>query len=223
LPSFTCSTCGQPFDVQQAALDKYPGWTPKICFPCKKKSSAPGTAARRTRTKPDPARKPFGRATEENLSVEEVLAKYTAGPRDGVFTDGASHPNPGPGGWGAVYVKDGEIVAEAYGHDPDTTNNRMELTALIKGFQLVPVGQPAVVYTDSQLCVSTINEWARSWERAGWKRKSGPIKNLDLVQELYALHRERPELKLQWIAAHSGNRWNEYADALSTAYRRSNK
>ncbi len=77
-----------------------------------------------------------------------------------------------------------------------------------------------MLYTDSQLCVSTINEWAKGWEARGWKRKGGEIKNLELVQELYAICRRRPELELRWIAAHSGNRWNEYADALATAYRR---
>ena len=75
------------------------------------------------------------------------------------------------------------------GIDPDTTNNRMELTALIRGFDLIPEGTPAVAYTDSRLAVQTITEWAKGWERAGWKRKTGPIKNLDLVQELYAKHK----------------------------------
>lgn len=160
---------------------------------------------------------------EENRTVAEVLAMYTEGPQTGVFTDGASHPNPGPGGWGAVYVRDGNIVAEAFGHDPFTTNNRMELTALIKGYDLVPLGEACDMWTDSNLCVQTINVWAKSWEKNGWKRKTGEIKNLPLVQELYAKAKARPEIKLKWIAAHSGNRWNEYADALSTAYRRATR
>jgi ribonuclease HI len=137
-----------------------------------------------------------------------------------VFTDGASHPNPGPGGWGAVYVLSGEIVSEVFGHEPDTTNNRMELTALLQGCELVPLGESATIWTDSQLCVNTITKWAPGWERNGWKRKTGPIKNLDLVKRLYQLCRSRRELQLRWIQAHSGNRWNEYADALATAYRR---
>jgi ribonuclease HI len=76
------------------------------------------------------------------------------------------------------------------------------------------------VYSDSDLCVKTINEWAAGWEARGWKRKSGPIKNLELVQELYALKQERPGVTLQWIKAHDGSRWNEYADALATAWMR---
>jgi ribonuclease HI len=153
----------------------------------------------------------------------EVLAKYTAGPADGVFTDGAAEPNPGPGGWGAVYVVGNEIVAECDGHAQQTTNNRMELSALKAGLALVPEGTPAIIHTDSQLCVSTINEWAAGWEKRGWKRKDGEIKNLELVQEVYALFKSRPELTLRWIAGHSGNRWNEYADSLASAYRRTKR
>jgi ribonuclease HI len=160
---------------------------------------------------------------EENLTVEEVLAKYTDGPREGVFTDGAAEPNPGPGGWGAVFVVDNQIAGERWGHEPHTTNNRMELAALIAGCSLVPPGTKTVLYSDSQLCVNTINQWAKGWEARGWKRKGGEIKNLELVQELYDCLKGRPELELRWIAAHSGNRWNEYADSLATAYRRAKR
>src|SRR5690606_34457597 len=127
-----------------------------------------------------------GAAKEDNRTVAEVLALYTEGPQTGVFTDGASHPNPGPGGWGAGYVRDGQLIAEACGHEPNTTNNRMELTALIKGFDLVPAGVACDMWTDSNLCVQTVNVWAQGWEKNGWKRKGGEIKNLPLVQELYA-------------------------------------
>lgn len=155
--------------------------------------------------------------------MAEVLARYTAGPDTGVFTDGAADPNPGPGGWGAVYVIDNQIVGERFGHEPHTTNNRMELTALLAGIDLVPPGRSAIVFSDSELCVKTFNDWADGWQKRGWKRKSGPIKNLDLVQRGYGLLTQRPELELRWIAAHSGYRWNEYADALATAYRRTTK
>jgi len=160
---------------------------------------------------------------EQDLTCEEVLARYTDGPETGVFTDGAAEPNPGPGGWGAVHVTDGQIVNEVLGHEPHTTNNRMELTALIEGYRMLD-GRPATtVWTDSQLCVNTINEWAAGWEKRGWRRKTGEIKNLELVQELYALAQARPDVELRWIKAHSGYRWNEYADALATAYRRSQR
>jgi len=218
VPSFACQSCAKEFAVPEATLAKYPGWQPKLCLSCKKQGpqsaskKAPAARTRSTRTSAS--------SREENLTVAEVLAKYTSGPVDGVFTDGAAEPNPGPGGWGAVYVANNQIVGELWGHEPHTTNNRMELSALINGCALVPEGQKAVLYTDSQLCVSTINEWATGWEARGWKRKGGEIKNLELVQELYNLCKRRPELELRWIAAHSGNRWNEYADALATAYRR---
>ena len=137
-----------------------------------------------------------------------------------MFTDGSASPNPGPGGWGAVYVVDGEVVDQAHGSEPHTTNNRMELTALLHGIELVPAGTPAVVYSDSNLAVRTVNEWAAGWAARGWRRKTGPVENLDLVQPLYEAVRERPELELRWIKAHAGNRWNEYADSLATAYAR---
>jgi ribonuclease HI len=68
--------------------------------------------------------------------------------------------------------------------------------------------------------VQTLTEWAAGWERRGWKRTTGEVKNLDLVQEAYALAKDRPRARIQWIRAHDGSRWNEYADALSTAYLR---
>lgn len=154
------------------------------------------------------------------LTLDQVLAKYRDGPQDGVFTDGGSVPNPGPGGWGAVYVVDGEVVEQAHGHDPDTTNNRMELTALIRGCAMVPEGTTATIYSDSNLAVQSMNSWAKGWERRGWKRKTGPVENLDLVKELYYLLQSRPELHLRWIRAHDGSLWNEYADSLANAWRR---
>ncbi len=139
----------------------------------------------------------------------------TSDPTTGVFTDGSAVPNPGPGGWAAVLVVDDEVVAEDFGADPDTTNNRMELTALIHAIELVPEGTAMTVYSDSHLAVQTITEWAEGWKRRGWKRKTGPVENLDLVQQAYEAYRRRPELRLEWIKAHAGFRWNEYADELA--------
>ena len=99
--------------------------------------------------------------------------------------------------------------------DPETTNNRMELKALIEAVTLVPEGTPTTVYSDSNLAVRTINEWAAGWQKRGWKRKSGPVENLDLVKEAFAAYKARPELDLVWIKAHVGFRWNEYADELA--------
>ncbi len=154
------------------------------------------------------------------LTPEEVLARYTSGPKTGVFTDGSCEGNPGPGGWGFVWVEDDRIVAEKCGSDPATTNNRMELTALIEAYRALPEDAEITVYSDSELCVKTINEWAAMWERRGWRRKSGPIANLELVQTLYDLAQDHPHVRLRWIRAHDGSRWNEYADALATSYLR---
>lgn len=218
--SFVCQSCAKEFAVPETTLAKYPGWSPKLCLSCKKQGQPASERKPVSRARAPRQSRGASGSREENLSVAEVLAKYSAGPVDGVFTDGAAEPNPGPGGWGAVYVVDNRVVDERWGSEPHTTNNRMELAALINGCTLVPPGKKTVLYTDSQLCVSTINEWAKGWEARGWKRKGGEIKNLELVQELYELCKRRPELELRWIAAHSGNRWNEYADALATAYRR---
>ena len=96
----------------------------------------------------------------------------------------------------------------------------MELTALIRAYELLPEDAEVTVYSDSQLCVKTVNEWAAGWEKRGWKRKSGPIANLELVKRLYALAGSHPRVTLQWIKAHDGSRWNEYADALASSYQR---
>ncbi len=146
---------------------------------------------------------------------EEVLARFTAGPKDGVFTDGSCEGNPGPGGWAFVWVENDRVRCEKSGSDPATTNNRMELTALIEAFRALPEEARITVHSDSELCVKTINEWAAGWEARGWRRKTGPIKNLELVQELWRLSRARPGVRLQWIRAHDGTRWNEYVDALA--------
>ena len=154
------------------------------------------------------------------LTTAEILARFSGGPQTGVFTDGSCSGNPGPGGWGAVYVRDGEVLAQEHGHEAHTTNNRMEFTAMIAGLRFVGPAEPVDVYTDSELVVNTLTKWAAGWERNGWRRRDGEVKNLELVREAYALARERPLARISWIRAHDGSRWNEYADALSTAYLR---
>lgn len=215
-PTFQCQVCSVAFDVGQSALDKYPGWTPKYCREHSPKKKAPRSSG--------PAQRSGGGnkrpSTEENLTLDQVLQKYTEGPTEGIFTDGSSIPNPGPGGWGVVWVVNNEVHEARHGSDAQTTNNRMELQALIEAYKLLPEDAVVTLHTDSRLCVDTITKWAPNWEKKGWKKKGGPIKNLELVRELLALHRTHPKSPMQWIAAHSGNRWNEYADSLSTAWNR---
>ena len=220
MPTFQCTVCSTEFSLPQAVIDKYPGWTPKFCkeHSPKRTERKPGRRDSGNHRKAAPSQKNSRR--EENLTRSEVLARYTGGPDIGVFTDGSSIPNPGPGGWGVVWVESGEIIAERHGHSAHTTNNRMELRALIEAFKLLPEDAALTVFTDSRLCVDTITQWAPKWERQGWKKKTGEIKNLELIQDLLTLYRNHPECALEWIAAHSGNRWNEYADSLATAWNR---
>ena len=115
-------------------------------------------------------------------------------------------------------VEGGVIQWRECGGAVDSTNNRMELEAIIAALRRLPEGdQHATVYSDSSLCVKTLNEWAMKWEKAGWKKggKSEP-KNLDLVQLSFSLKKLRPNVKIVWIKAHDGSTWNEYADALAT-------
>jgi len=218
MPDFVCTQCQRTFSVGDAALAKYPGWTPKVCLRCKP-AKVKASGSRRTKS----STRGSSKSREQDLPVAEVLERFTDGPDTGIFTDGAAEPNPGPGGWGAVYVVGGEIKDEAWGRDPATTNNRMELTALIAGYNMAPENERLKIHSDSQLCVNTVNSWAAGWAKNGWKRKGGEIKNLDLVKTVYALARAKPLIELVWIRAHSGFRWNEYADSLATAYRRDTK
>ncbi len=212
---FTCQTCGKEFDLPQHVLDRYPGWTPKECLDCRNPTGG------RPAPKDTSAARPPSISKNRDLTIAEVLATFHDGPQTGVFTDGASEGNPGPGGWGAVLVVDGKVIAEDHGSEAHTTNNRMELTAMIAGLEMLPTDTDTDVYTDSQLVVNILTKWAKGWEAKGWKKKSpGPIANLELVQRAYELARARPKARITWIKAHSGYRWNEYADSLATAYRR---
>lgn len=224
MPSYKCQVCATEFSIPQPALDKFPNWEPKYC---REHSPVKKPGGKGAGSKPSRARGGGGRGggsrrpKEENLTCREVLARYEGGPQSGVFTDGSSIPNPGPGGWGVVWVENGEVREARHGHDDATTNNRMELMALIEALRLLPESASVTVYSDSRLCIDTIGKWAPNWEKKGWKKKGGEIKNLELVKELLALSRAHPNCRLEWIAAHSGNLWNEYADSLSTAWMRS--
>lgn len=213
---FTCQDCGKDFEVRQDVLDRYPGWSPRQCLDCR---NARGGSSSRQQAKNGGGGKSVTKSRD--LTVAEVLETFKDGPDTGVFTDGATEGNPGPGGWGAVQVTAGEIIEEAKGSKPHTTNNEMELTALVAGLKMLARDSEINVYTDSQLVVNIITKWADGWKARGWTKKSpGPIANLELVKEAHALFKERPGINLLWIRAHSGNRWNEYADSLATSYRR---
>lgn len=154
----------------------------------------------------------------------ELLHRFEGqGPQNGIFTDGSCSPNPGPGGWGAVAVKDGKVLWSGKGTSPSTTNNRMELTAIMRALSRMPLDEPMTIWSDSDLCVKTLNQWAFSWEAKGWKKSNGqPPENLDLVQEAHRLLAARPLAKICWLKAHDGLIWNEYADLLSSSWMANN-
>jgi ribonuclease HI len=222
--TFECQTCGKSFSVPQAALEKYPGWTPKQCMSCRDSKKGGGSSRGGFKKGRSTARSGSNRGAsaskELNLTLDQVRERFSEGPHDGLFTDGACTGNPGPGGWGVVHVREGKVLDQRHGHDPQTTNNRMELMALIAAYEMLPADAEETIYSDSNLCVQTINDWAKGWQARGWKRKTGAIKNLELVQRAYQLSLEHPKVRLQWIKAHNGSLWNEYADSLATAYMR---
>ena len=131
-----------------------------------------------------------------------------------IYTDGACKGNPGPGGWGALLQRDGR-EKELCGGEPDTTNNRMELTAVIRALEALKRPCDIDLYTDSQYVQKGISEWIASWKRRGWKTADKkPVKNVDLWLELDRLaggHR----IRWHWVRGHAGHSGNERADALA--------
>ncbi len=134
-----------------------------------------------------------------------------------IYTDGACSGNPGPGGWAAVLLyKDNK--KEISGFVPDTTNNRMELLAVIKGLEALKVGGWNVtVYSDSAYVVNAVNNlWIENWQRNGWKNsKKDDVANQDLWQRLIELKKTN-KVKFVKVKGHSGDVWNERCDDLAT-------
>lgn len=219
MADLTCERCGKRFALDAAVRERYPNWEPKYCRNCHGGRVA-GSRPASNNAGARPAGNGIGRTNTAALTPDEVRRAFTGGPQDGVFTDGSCQGNPGPGGWGAVWVENGDIVAEKFGFDPSTTNNRMELTAIVQGLRMLPEDASIDLYSDSRLAVDTLTKWAAGWEKRGWRRKEGEVKNLELVKEAWALIQKRPGVRVTWIRAHDGSQWNEYADALSTAHLR---
>lgn len=131
-----------------------------------------------------------------------------------IYTDGGCAPNPGVGGWAAVmHYKD--HVRELSGGEPDTTNNRMELTAVVEALRALRRPCHVEVYTDSQYVRLGITSWLPNWKRRGWKRKEGPLKNIDLWQQL-DVEAGRHRIDWRWVRGHAGNRYNERCDQLAS-------
>jgi len=135
-----------------------------------------------------------------------------------IYTDGACKGNPGPGGWGALLrtrADDGERERELFGGEGNTTNNRMELTAVIRAIQALKRPCDVVIHTDSTYVQKGITEWIHGWKKRAWKTADKqPVKNVDLWQELDALvgaHR----IDWRWVKGHAGHDGNERADLLA--------
>jgi len=131
-----------------------------------------------------------------------------------IYTDGACSGNPGPGGWGAL-LRIGATEKELSGFDPATTNNRMELMAVIEALRALKRPVAARVHTDSQYVQKGISEWIHGWKRRGWKTADRqPVKNADLWQALDALTAGH-SIEWLWVRGHAGHVENERVDALA--------
>jgi ribonuclease HI len=133
-----------------------------------------------------------------------------------IYTDGACRGNPGPGGWAALLMR-GSDEREIHGAEPHTTNNRMELTAVIRALEALRRPVEARVYTDSEYVRRGVTEWLASWKARGWRTADKkPVKNQDLWQrldELIGPHR----IEWHWVPGHAGVEGNERVDALANA------
>jgi ribonuclease HI len=139
-----------------------------------------------------------------------------------VYTDGGCSGNPGPGGWAYVLVVEtfqgSKVVAEKFGAEKETTNNRMELMAVIAALEALKrmkQGRKAQVFTDSQYVQKGMTEWIQGWKRNGWRTSDkGLVKNQDLWQRLDALASDF-SVTWTWVKGHAGNKYNERCDALT--------
>lgn len=133
-----------------------------------------------------------------------------------IYTDGACSGNPGPGGWGVLMRWNGH-EKELSGGEPETTNNRMEMTAVIKGLEALKKESRVALYTDSKYVKQGVEEWLAGWKARGWKTAAKkPVKNQDLwerIDLLLAVH----EVEFHWVKGHSGHVENEIVDKLAVA------
>ena len=131
-----------------------------------------------------------------------------------IFTDGACRGNPGPGGWGAL-LQAGATEKELWGGEPNTTNNRMELTAVIRALEALKRPVAVRIHTDSQYVQKGISQWIHNWKKNGWRTKNKkPVKNADLWQRLDILSSQH-DVAWIWVKGHAGHPGNERADKLA--------
>lgn len=129
-----------------------------------------------------------------------------------LWTDGSAEPNPGPGGYAVLEATDKTAHPIILGKEDHTTNIRMEGSALRDAMKYAAkTGGSAKIHTDSEFWVNVLTKWAPTWEKNGWTKKHGEIKNLELVQELYKLY-QTVDVELVWVRGHIGTEYNELAD-----------
>jgi ribonuclease HI len=133
-----------------------------------------------------------------------------------IFTDGACKGNPGPGGWGAL-LRVGRREKEISGGEPNTTNNRMELTAAIRALEALIEPCNVILHSDSKYVLDGITRWVHGWQKNGWKNASKqPVRNADLWHELIAAAKPH-QVQWVWVKGHSGHSENDRVDALACA------
>lgn len=150
-----------------------------------------------------------------------------------IYTDGGCDPNPGPGGWGAILLfqnKNGHHEKEISGNAKETTNNRMEVTAMIESLKTLKRPCNVIVYTDSQYLKNAVGSWNNghpikvtgwivNWKNRGWRRKEGALLNVDLWQTMWELCQEQKSIRMKWVRGHSEDHYNDRCDALATEAR----
>jgi ribonuclease HI len=130
-----------------------------------------------------------------------------------VYTDGSCEPNPGPGGWAALILEDGrETVLK--GFEKVSTNNRMEMTAALEALRKIDRLKPVLVYTDSQYLKNGVESWLKEWKAKNWKRKNGPLLNVDLWK-LISAEIDQRKVTWKWVRGHVGNPYNERVDRIA--------
>ena len=135
-----------------------------------------------------------------------------------LWTDGSAEPNPGRGGFAVIEQKGSEGKPVAMGSEDYSTNIRMEGRALIAAMEYA--GESGCeIYTDSEFWINVLTKWAPAWARAGWRRKGGEIKNLELVKKAYELYCQYP-VELNWVRGHVGTKFNEMADKWANKARK---
>jgi ribonuclease HI len=135
-----------------------------------------------------------------------------------LWTDGSASPNPGPGGFAVIEMVNGSAKPVVLGNEKNSTNIRMEGKAMIAAIEYAN-GRECEIHSDSEFWINVLTKWASGWKKNGWKKKTGEIKNLELVKELYELYEANP-VKLIWVRGHVGAELNEMADEWANKARK---